>query len=118
MKSHAVKSPLKSAILALTAGILLLPMAAQATCTVNGPVVRVTTYDDSYTSTGCYIYMRTGALSSYYYYAYSYDDNMCTNAVIAATTGVDAYAQGNASSCPSSGGSRGMGQLRYLIINP
>lgn len=118
MKSAAMKTSLKSAILALTAGAMLLPMAAQATCTQTGPVVRVTTYADSYTSTACYIYMRSSALSSYYYRTYTVDDNMCTNAAIAATSGVDTTIQGNASSCPTSGTFRNQGTLNYLIINP
>jgi hypothetical protein len=114
----AVKTSLKSVILALTAGSALLSMTAQATCTINGPIVRVTTYADAYTSTGCYIYIRTSALSSFYYYSRSTDDNICTNAVVAATTGVDTTLQGNTASCPTSGTSRYQGDTNYLVVNP
>jgi hypothetical protein len=119
MKSRTItiKTSLKGAIFALAASFVLLPIAAQASCYVNGPIVRVTQYDDSYTTTGCYIYMRNSALSSYYYYTRSNDDDTCSNAVVAATTGVDTYISGNASSCPTSGTGRYMGIVNYLIIN-
>lgn len=99
-------------------GGLILPVAAQASCYITGPIVRVTNYADAYSSTGCYIYMRNSALSSYYYYARSTDDDICSIATTAATTGVDVSMSGNAASCPTSGTGRNMGDTDYLIINP
>ncbi len=118
MKSAVMKTSLKSAILALTAGAMLLPMAAQATCTQNGPIVRVSNYADQASSTGCYIYMRSSATSAYYYYTTTIDDDMCIAASIAATTAVDTSTQGNATACPTTGTGRYMGTLRYIVINP
>jgi expansin (peptidoglycan-binding protein) len=106
-------------LLVLFLGVLFFPVTAQASCSVNGPVVRVWAYDDSYTSTGCYIYMRSGGpLSSVYYYARSNDDNTCTNAAIAATSGVDTQMAGSSTACPTSGTGRYMGVVQYLAINP
>ena len=99
--------------------VVLMPVAAQASCSVSGVIVRVTQYDDSYTSTGCYIYMRSnGPLTSYYHYTKTNDDNTCTNAAIAVTSSVDVRVNGSATSCPASGSSRYMGLVNYLIINP
>lgn len=105
-------------LLASLFGLVLLPAAAQASCYINGPVVRVTQYDDSYSSYGCYIYMRSTATSSYYYYARSNDDNVCNTAATAATSGVDVGISGNASACPTTGTGRSMGVTNYIIINP
>jgi hypothetical protein len=109
----------KSVALTSIAGLMLLPMVAQASCYINGPIARVTQYDDSYTSTGCYVYMRSGGpLSSVYYYARSNDDDTCSNAVVAATSGIDTAISGNASACPTTGTGRYMGVVNYLLINP
>lgn len=118
MKVTTLNRSMRRAVLALTAGVLLSPIAAQAACAISGPIARVTTYDDSYSSTGCYIYQRDSALASYYYYSNSSDDDMCSNAVVAMTTGVDVAMSGNAASCPTTGTARYMGNLNYMIINP
>ena len=110
-----MKKSMKNIALASIAGLMFLPLAAQAACYKNGPIVRVTQYDDAYTTTGCYIYMRTSALSNIFFYARSNDDNTCTNAVIATTSGVDAGLSADAATCPTSGY---MGVVRYLNINP
>ena len=96
--------------------MVMLPMAAQATCYLTGPIVRVTQYDDAYSSTGCYIYMKTSSLSSYYYYTNTSDDNICNSAVSAVASQVNTGVSGNASACPSTTGY--MGATNYLIINP
>ena len=106
-------------LMALVLGFVFLPVAAQASCGKTGPIVRVTNYDDSYSSRACYIYMRSGGpLTSYYNYTRTNDDNICTTASIAATSGVDTTVRADASSCPTSGTARFMGELSYLIINP
>ena len=118
MKEISMSTSLRRTMLSLTAAVLLSPIAVQATCTVTGPIVRVTTYDDNYSSTGCYIYQRNSALATFYYSTITTDDDMCSNAVVAATTGVDVQMQGNAASCPTTGTARNAGTLNYLIINP
>jgi hypothetical protein len=119
MKTMLDKPRLIKTALASIAGLLLMPMAAQASCYINGPIVRVVQYDDSYTSIGCYIYMRSsGPLSSDYYYTRTNDDNICSSAVTAATTAADSSVLGNASSCPTTGTGRYMGEVQYLIVNP
>ena len=118
MKEISMSTSLRRTMLSLTAAVLLSPIAVQATCTVTGPIVRVTTYADNYSGTGCHIYQRDGALASYYYYTVTTDDDMCSNAVVAATTAVDVPIVGNAASCPTTGTARNAGTLNYLIINP
>ena len=118
MKEISMSTSLRRTMLSLTAAVLLSPIAVQATCTVIGPIVRVTTWDDSSSSTGCYIYQRNSALASYYYYTATTDDDMCSNAVVAATTAVDVQIVGNAASCPTTGTARYAGTLNYININP
>ena len=116
-----MKSTYRTAIKTLLAsllGFVLLPVAAQATCSISGPIVRVLQYDDSYSSRACYIYMRSGnSLSSVYYYTRTNDDNMCSTAATAVTSSVDVYVRGDATSCPTADTARFMGELQYFIIN-
>ena len=118
MKEISMSTSLRRTMLSLTAAVLLSPIAVQATCIVTGPIVRVTAYDDSSSTTGCYIYQRNSALASYYYYTVTTDDDMCSNAVVAATTAVDVQIVGNAASCPTTGTARYAGTLNYININP
>ena len=118
MKEIPMSTSLRRTLLSLTAAALLSPIAVQATCTVTGPIVRVSTYADNFSSTGCFIYQRNSALATYYYFTISTDDDICSNAVVAATTGVDVQMQGNAASCPTTGTGRNAGTLNSLIINP
>jgi hypothetical protein len=118
MTTSSMKSFCKHAAMASLAILVVAPMAASATCTITGPIVRVTAYADSYSATGCSIYVRPSALATFYYSAITNDDDMCSNAVVAATTGVDATVQGDTASCPTTGTNRSMGALNYIIINP
>ena len=90
------------------------PLAANAVCTKYGTVVRVTNYADGY-GTYHYIYMRTSALSSVFFYVRTADDNMAEIANNALTSQVRVAIQGTYSSCPKSGY---FGTLRYIITNP
>lgn len=92
------------------------PLAANATCTKAGIVVRVTSYADGIG--GHWIYMRTSALSSVYYRVYTTDDNMAEIAHNALTSQTRVSIQGSASTCPTTGTSRNMGTLRYIVVNP
>ena len=107
---------LKKVFITAIAGILYLPLSVQAVCTVTGKIISVRTYDDSFSSTGCHIYMRNSALASHYYYVASNDDDMCSNANNSQISEV--RVSGNATACPTSGQSRSMGRLRSIIHNP
>lgn len=99
---------------------MLLPGLSHATCILSGVVVRVTAYDDSYTTTGGYIYFRTSSLSPYYYYVASNDDDMVSNAIAYMNSGRTATISGNTTSCPSvpaAGGAAYLGTLNYMY-NP
>ena len=93
------------------------PLAANATCTKSGIVVRVTDYADGVGSYH-YIYMKTSALSTIYYYTRTTDDNMAEIANNALTSQVRVTIQGDRSTCLTTGTGRYQGNLRYIIVNP
>ena len=113
------RKTLKRVTLAAVVGLMLFPMVAQSACYINGPIVRVIQYDDAYTTTGCYIYLRSGGpMSSFYYYSRSNDDNVCSSAVTALTSSVDVAISGNVTSCPTTGTGRWIGLVNYMWVNP
>ena len=93
--------------------LFVLPLAAHAACYKTGSVVRVTARDDSYTSTH-YIYIKTSALSSVYFYVWTTDDNMAEIACQALLNKTRVRIRGSATYCPSSGS---MGRLHEIIVN-
>jgi len=98
---------------------VLVPSLSNAACTQTGIVVRVTAYDDSY-STGGYIYFRTASLASSYYYVSTDDDDMISNAIAYMDSGRNATINGNTATCPAApaaGGSASLGTLNW-IYNP
>lgn len=98
--------------------LLLFPLAASATCTVSGgSVVRVTFWSDSAGSTHT-IYYRPSALSSYYYWCQTTDDNFAEIASNALNGPTEVQLNGSATSCPTSGTSRSMGTCRWIVENP
>lgn len=107
-------------ILSLMLSSVMVPGLSSATCTLNGVVVRVTSYDDAYTTIGGYIYFRTSSLSPYYYYVSTNDDDTVSNAIAYMNSGRTATIQGNVAACPAvpvAGGSASIGTLNYMY-NP
>jgi hypothetical protein len=98
----------------IVAMVFTFPLVSNATCTKYGQVVRVTAYADGY-GTYHYIYMKTSALSSVYFYARTSDDEMAEMATQALTNTIRVAIQGTAATCPSSGW---LGTLRYIVLNP
>lgn len=107
-------------VLALMLSSVMAPSLSSAVCTLSGVVVRVTSYDDTYTTVGGYIYFRTSSLASYYYYVSTNDDDMVSNAIAYMNSGRTATIQGNAATCPAvpaAGGAAFLGTLNYMY-NP
>ena len=105
-------------VLSLILSSVLVPGLSNA-CTLTGIIVRVTAYDDSY-STGGYIYFRTSSLSPYYYSVSTDDDDMVSNAIAYMDSGRSATISGTTTPCPAApaaGGSASIGILNY-IFNP
>jgi hypothetical protein len=99
---------------------VMTPSLSNATCTISGVVVRVTAYDDLYSTLGSYIYFRTSSLSPYYYYVSTNDDEMTSNAIAYMNSGRTATIQGNIATCPAvpaAGGAASLGSLNYFY-NP
>jgi hypothetical protein len=88
--------------------------SAQATCSISEQIVERTI---SY-ATYCYVYFRpVGALTnSFYHYMRSTSDKICSVANSAQTDRSQVSASGNATSCPTAGTSRYMGDATYLYI--
>jgi hypothetical protein len=108
------------AAVSMAAALVAMPSIAQATCTLTGVVVRVTHYDDSYSTTGGYIYFRTSSLAPYYYYVVTNDDDMLSNAIAHMNSGRTMTIQGAAAACPAvpaAGGAGYLGTLNYMY-NP
>jgi hypothetical protein len=107
-------------VLSFILSSVMVPSLSNATCTLNGVIVRVTAYDDAYTTTGGYIYFRTSSLSPYYYYVSTNDDDMVSNAIAYMDSGRTATISGNVAACPAvpvAGGAASIGVLNY-IFNP
>ncbi len=107
-------------VMSLMLSSVLLPSLSHAACTLSGVVVRVTAYDDAYTTLGGYIYFRTSSLSPYYYYVSTNDDDMVSNAIAYMDSGRTATIQGDTATCPAvpaAGGAAYLGLLNY-IYNP
>lgn len=96
------------------------PGLSSAACNISGVVVRVTAYDDAYSTTSSFIYFRTSSLSPSYYYVTTNDDEMTSNAIAYMDSGRTANIQGNVATCPAApaaGGAASLGSLNYLY-NP
>ena len=107
-------------VLSLILTSVMEPSLSNAACNLNGVVVRVTSYDDAYTTVGGYIYFRTSSLSPYYYYVSTNDDDMVSNAIAYMNSGRTATISGNAAVCPAvpaAGGAASIGTLNYMF-NP
>jgi hypothetical protein len=107
-------------VLSFILSSVMVPSLSNAVCNLNGVIVRVTAYDDAYTTIGGYIYFRTSSLSPYYYYVSTNDDDMVSNAIAYMDSGRTANIQGNIAACPAvpaAGGSASIGALNY-IYNP
>ena len=107
-------------VLSFLLAAVMAPSLSNATCNLNGVVVRVTAYDDAYTTTGGYIYFRTGSLAPYYYFVTTNDDDMVSNAIAFMDSGRTVNFQGNVATCPAvpaAGGAASIGSLNY-IFNP
>ena len=99
---------------------VLAPNLSNAVCTLSGVVVRVTAYDDSYSTLGAYIYFRTSSLSSSYYVVSTDDDDMISNAIAYMNSGRSVSINGTATPCPAApaaGGSANLGALNWMY-NP
>lgn len=107
-------------ILGIALSAMMLPAVSQAACTLNGVIVRVTAYDDSYSTIAGYIYFRPTSLASYYYYVYTNDDEMINNAIASMNSGRTLTISGDVGTCPATpaaGGAGYLGLLRYFY-NP
>lgn len=101
---------------ALLAGGMF-PLASNATCAQGGFVERVTAYNDG-VGTYHYIYMRNSALTNYWWYTRTTDDEMAVMASTALTSKTRVSIQGDAATCPTTGTGRYMGNMRYMLVNP
>ncbi|MCU7917495.1 MAG: hypothetical protein KZQ95_03955 [Candidatus Thiodiazotropha sp. (ex Epidulcina cf. delphinae)] len=108
---------MKKSILPILLTLGMFPLASHAVCTQSGHVERVTAWNDG-VGTYHYIYLRNSALTNYYWYARTTDDEMAEIATSALTGTTRVTVSGDAATCPPAGGGRFMGNLRYLIVNP
>jgi hypothetical protein len=99
----------------LAAGMF--PLTSGAVCSQYGHVERVTAYNDG-VGTYHYIYLRNSALSNYWWYVRTTDDEMAEIATTALTATTHVLVQGDISACPTTGSGRYMGNLRYIVVNP
>ena len=101
----------------LLASLLVLPGVSNATCTINGLIVRVLAYDDAFSATGGFIYFRPSTLAPYYYFVSTNDDEMIGNAIDHMNSVRYVQIQGNVAGCPAvpaAGGSASLGSLNYI----
>jgi hypothetical protein len=106
----------KSAIIAMATLTLVVGIftfgSANATCTKQGYIIRVTTFPGSSNTT---VYLRTSALATGYFYGFSTDAKIADAALSALTNRTYVSMQGNIASCPTSGN---VGTLNYIVVSP
>ncbi|CAN5205396.1 hypothetical protein BH11PSE9_BH11PSE9_00160 [soil metagenome] len=108
------------AVIGMFLSLAALPAVSNAACAITGVVVRVTSYDDAYTTTGGYVYFRTSSLSPSYYYATSNDDDTISNAIAHMNSGRTITIGGDVAACPAvpaAGGAASIGTVSYMY-NP
>ncbi|MCU7934734.1 MAG: hypothetical protein KZQ99_07630 [Candidatus Thiodiazotropha sp. (ex Dulcina madagascariensis)] len=108
---------MKKSILPILLTLGMFPLVSHAVCTQSGHVERVTAYNDG-VGTYHYIYLRNSALTNYFWYARTSDDEMAEIATSALTATTRVTIQGDVGTCAATGGGRYMANLRYLIVNP
>ena len=110
---------MKKLILSLSIAFssFFLPAISHAVCTQSGSIVRVTAYADG-VSNNMYVYLKTTALSTLYYYCITTDDNLAEIATDALTSVTHVSIQGDTASCSTTGTGRSMGNCRYIVVNP
>ena len=88
--------------------------SAQAACSITSHIVERAIAYPAY----CYVYFRPeGALTnSFYYYMRSTSDKICSMANSAQTDRSKVSASGDATTCPTTGTARYMGDATYLYI--
>lgn len=89
---------------------------AQASCYQYGYVIRVLAYPG--TTSSNYIYLRTSSTTNLWYYARTTDAKLTEAAATALTNRTRVYINANATSCPTSGTARYMGNVTSMILSP
>ena len=106
-------------VLSFILSSVMVPSLSHATCNLNGVVIRVTAFDDTYAfGSGGIIYFRPSSLAPYYYSVSTTDDEMISNAIAYMDSGRTATFQGNIVVCPivpGAGGAAGIGTLNYIL---
>jgi hypothetical protein len=92
---------------------LLFPLAATAACSVSGEVVRI--FDDGTTT---YVFLRTSALSTFYYLGVTTNDHFRAAARSCESSRHRCTLIGNLTACPTTGTSRNIGNLTSVYTNP
>ncbi len=108
---------LKTLCLSLGVAALFLlgsPTPSHAVCTITGSVVDLDVYDDTLPTLHRVRVRQTG-LSSIYFYADTADDDLVEVAWQAMSNKNWITIQGDAASCPTTGGARFIGRIRYLL---
>jgi hypothetical protein len=92
---------------------MVLPLTADAVCSIRGEVVRVTDFTTSSTA-----YLRTSALSSIIYFGSTTDTDLRNALRSCENSRHRCHLLGNATSCPTSGTFRFVGTISTVIANP
>jgi len=103
----------------LLAAVAILPLNAQAVCAFQGTIVRVLANDYNI-NRNLFVYVRAYAFDEHYFYGIVRDTNnevALVNAITAAgTTRNRVWIRGDAASCPSTGESRWLGNIDFVMI--
>ena len=110
----------------LIAGALLLaiPLSSQAICTLHGNVIRVqNTANEINPKNFIYLRSSTSADSNvyrndHYYIGSTPDDALAQAASIALANGTTVFVSADAATCPDTGATRIIGNIRAIILAP
>ena len=103
-------------VFALT--VLMYPMASRAACDIVGTIVRVSATGTA--SPNSFVFMRSPLLTtnSHVFVGITQVPQVIAAASVAVALQTKAFISGNATSCPTTGFLRSVGNIRVLILNP
>ena len=103
-------------VFALT--VLMYPMPSQANCALTGTIVRVQATGTA--SRNSFVYMRSplAATNTYVFIGITQEPQVIAAASVAVALQTKTFISGDATSCPTTGFIRSVGNIRALILKP
>ena len=102
-------------VFALT--VLMYPMESRAECNLTGTIVRIET-KGTLGSTSLIYFRSPTPITSHYFISSTDKLQVIVAATVALALQTRVYISGDVTTCPTSGASRKVGNIRTLVLNP